>query len=341
MSFQDFATSSLDGRALTRDQCHAVLACPEEDLLALIDAAYRVRRRYFGNRVHIQVLSNAKSGICPEDCRYCSQSRISTADIPRYPLISEDELLDQAHHARSLGAKRFCMALSGRRPSPSELDRLCAMVRTLKNKTGLSLCGSLGFLERKEADRLKEAGLDRINHNLNTSERFHGQICTTHTYQDRLKTIAACRAAGLEVCSGGIVGQGETDDDIIDLFLALREIGPEAVPVNFLIPVPGTPLADYEGGLDPRRCLRVLCLARFLNPKSEIRAAGGREIHLRSLQPLALYVVDSFFVAGYLTTGGQSPEEAFKMISDLGFEMILEGGEAPLAAASSANEAGA
>jgi biotin synthase len=186
----------------------------------------------------------------------------------------------------------------------------------------------LGLLTDDQARRLKTAGLDRVNHNLNTSRRYYGEICTTHTFQDRVDTIDRCRAAGLEICSGGIVGQGETDDDIIDMFMTLREIAPEAVPVNFLIPIPGTPLGGTVTRLNPRRCLKVLALARFLNPTSEVRAAGGWEYHMRSLKPLALYIVDSIFATGYLTTGGTSVGEIRKMIDDMGFEATIENPQA-------------
>lgn len=321
METQSLIDASLSGYALSREQCRAVLAWPDERLLLLLDAVGQVRQQHFGRRVHVQVLSNAKSGLCPEDCHYCSQSRVSQADIETYPLVSEDQLLAEGRGARDQGAKRFCMALSGRKPSPAELDQLCDTVRTIKADTGLDLCGSLGLLNETDARRLKAAGLDRVNHNLNTSERFHPQMCTTHTYQDRLDTIAACRAAGLEICSGGIVGLGETDEDVIDLLLALRAVRPESVPINFLIPVPGTPFEDRAMDLTPVRCLKILCLARLLIPDREIRAAGGREHHLRSLQPLALLAANSIFVDGYLTTGGQSLEAARGMIADLGFEL--------------------
>jgi len=323
--FQEFADLSLAGETLSRDQCRQVLDCPDHNVLTLLDAAYRVRRYFFGNMVHIQLLTNAKSGLCQEDCHYCSQSRISKADIDRYPLMSKEKLLAEASRARELKAKRYCMALSGREPSDSEIDALCEIVGAIKKQSPISVCCSIGFLSREKAERLKAAGLDRVNHNLNTSERFHPQICTSHSYRDRLDTIAICREAGLEVCSGGIVGQGETDEDIIDLLLSLRGIRADSIPINFLVPVKGTPFESRAVGLNPHRCLKILCLARFLNPDREIRAAGGREYHFRSLQPLSLYAANSIFVAGYLTTSGQSAEEAKGMISDLGFEFEIEG----------------
>ena len=217
------------------------------------------------------------------------------------------------------------MALSGSGPSEAELTRLCDAAARIKAAVeALSLCGSLGFLSVEQARRLKQAGLDRVNHNLNTSRRYYGQVCTTHGYQDRLDTIANCQAAGLEICSGGIVGQGESDEDVIDMLLELRRIGPRAVPINFLVPIAGTPFEHRARELNPRKCLKVLCLARLLLPAAEIRASAGREHHLRSLQPMALYAADSIFVSGYLTTGGQSAEAAREMIRDLGFEIVTE-----------------
>jgi biotin synthase len=325
MSFNELASIALEGEIITREQCRQVLDCPDKGVLALLDAAYSVRHHYFGNVAHIQVLTNAKSGLCLEDCHYCSQSRVSTAEIEKYPLMSKDKLLEEAQRAKELKAKRYCMALSGRGPSHREIEDLCEIISTIKETTHLPVCCSLGLLKEGQAERLKAAGLDRVNHNLNTSQRFHSKICTTHTYQDRLRTLIRCRAAGLEVCSGGIVGQGETDEDIIDLLLAVREVEAESIPLNFLIPIKGTPFEDRTHELTPRRCLKILCLARFLNPDREIRVAGGREYHLRSLQPLSLYVANSIFVSGYLTTGGQSADEALQMIGDLGFELEVEG----------------
>ncbi|UCB47668.1 MAG: biotin synthase BioB [Deltaproteobacteria bacterium] len=325
MRFDELACISLEGEIITREQCGQVLNCPDKWVLALLDAAYKVRHHYFGNVVHIQVLTNAKSGLCAEDCHYCSQSRVSTADIEKYPLMSKDKLLKEAQRAKRLKAKRYCMALSGRGPSDREIEGLCEIISAIKENTQLSVCCSLGFLKEGQAQRLKASGLDRVNHNLNTSQRFHPKICTTHTYQDRLQTLLRCRAAGLEVCSGGIVGQGETDEDIIDLLRAVREVGAESIPLNFLIPIKGTPFEDRTHELNPRRCLKILCLARFLNPDREIRVAGGREYHLRSLQPLSLYAANSIFVSGYLTTGGQSADDALQMIADLGFALEVEG----------------
>ncbi len=326
IDYSDFHVSDLALRDIdpTIEQCHRVLQYPDSDLLQLVHEAYKVRYQHFGNRVHVQVLRNVKSGLCSEDCQYCAQSRVSKAEIEKYPLISKESLLEGARNANRINATRFCMATSGARLSDNDVEQLCDAIYEMKKETHLPLCASIGLITEDQAVRLKSAGLDRVNHNLNTSRRYYPQICTTHTYQDRVDTIIRCRAAGLEVCCGGIVGQGETDDDIIELLLALRVMKPEAIPINFLIPIKGTPFGDIETGLNPRKCLKILCLARLLNPKSELRAAGGWEYHMRSFKPLALYPANSIFVTGYLTTGGTSVKEVCDMIADMGFESSVE-----------------
>ncbi|HPS03403.1 MAG TPA: biotin synthase BioB [Candidatus Sumerlaeota bacterium] len=325
VDFRQLADSVLAGGDLSREQCLEVLSVSDEESLGLVEAVWRIRRHYHGRRVQVQVLSNAKSGLCSEDCHYCSQSCVSTAEIGRYPLKARDLLLTDAREARRLQARRFCMGLSGRTLSDTEVASLCEVIWAIKAEVGIAICCSLGFLTPEQARQLRAAGLDRVNHNLNTSERYYSSICTTHTFADRVRNLEICREAGLEVCSGGIVGQGETDADIVDLLLALRRIGPDSIPINFLIPVPGTPFQEQKTGLTPLRCLRILALARLLHPAADIRVAGGREVHLRSLQPMALFLVNSIFVNGYLTEEGQPQDEALRMVADLGFEIELEG----------------
>ncbi len=322
-AYETFAETAIAGRALTRDQALAILHAPDDDLLALLHAAYRVRCARRGRTVHVQLLSNVKSGLCPEDCHYCAQSRISRAGVETYPLWDDDTFLEEAWRAKQLGARRYCMAMSGRGPSNSEIDKLCRVLPRIKTEVGIDTCLSIGLLKPDQLARLKAAGLDRLNHNLNTSERHHPNVCTTHSYADRVATIANADAAGLELCSGGIVGQGEQPEDVADMLFHLRELDPESVPLNFLIPVAGTPFEDLETGLNPRYCLKVLALARFLLPAADVRLAGGREVNLRSLQPLALYPANSLFVEGYLTTDGQLASETEAMIRDLGFPVTV------------------
>lgn len=320
-NWNDLADDALAGKCLSREQSLAVLRAPDEVLLEQLNAAYRVRRHYWGNRVRLHYLLNAQSGLCPEDCHYCSQSKISTAEIEKYPLLAKEKILDAAQRAAELKAGTFCLVISGRQPSASTFDRVLDAVETVKANYNLKICACLGLLSEEQTCRLAEAGVDRVNHNLNTAQEYHAEICSTHTFSDRVTTVKNVKAAGITTCSGGIIGMGESDDDIIDLALSLRQLEVTSVPVNFLIPIPGTP---FEGlrELNPRRCLRVLCLFRFLLPSQEIRIAGGREVHLRSLQPLGLYPANSIFIGDYLTTPGQAAHSDWEMIRDAGF--VLE-----------------
>lgn len=334
-NWNDLANRSLAGELITRAEARAVIRAPNAALLDQLAAAYRVRRHYWGNRVRLHFLLNAQSGLCPEDCHYCSQSKISTAAIEKYPLLAKDEILNAAGRAASLKAATFCLVISGRSPNEQTFTKILDAVRDVKANYNLKICACLGLLSQEQAHRLAKAGVDRVNHNLNTSANYHGTICTTHTFNDRVTTVNHVKAAGITTCAGGIIGMGETDDDVIDLALSLRELDVTSVPVNFLIPIPGTPfselgtaLSSHEIGtaalplLDPLRCLRILCLFRFLLPAQEIRIAGGRECHLRSLQPLGLYPANSIFIGDYLTTPGQTPHADFEMIRDAGF--VLE-----------------
>jgi len=330
--WNDCAERALAGEVLDRDRARAELAAPDTELLAQLAAAYRVRYHYWQNRVRLHFLLNAQSGLCPEDCHYCSQSVLSAAEIDKYPLLARETILAAAERAVQLQAGTFCIVTSGRAPTPTLLERVCAAVTAVKARYDLKVCACLGLLDRDQAQQLAAAGVDRVNHNLNTSERHHPEICTTHTYGDRVATVEQVRAAGMTTCSGGIIGLGESREDAIDLALALREIGATSVPVNFLIPIDGTPLGDRDPELDPRYCLRVLCLYRFLLPDRELRIAGGREVQLRSLQPLGLYAANSIFVSDYLTTPGQPPEQDWEMIRDAGFVLeAADGSPLPVA----------
>ncbi|HIC44070.1 MAG TPA: biotin synthase BioB [Sulfurimonas sp.] len=315
-----FAQKALSGESLSISDMHAVLQAPNDEILPLLHAAFQVRRHYFGNKVQIHVLMNAKSGLCPEDCGYCSQSSISKAPIDKYPLRPTEEIVDAARKASESGAYRYCIVASGRAPTDNEIDAVAHVVREIKQAVDIDICCCLGLLTEDKARRLKEAGVDRVNHNLNTSRQHTPNIVSTHTYDDRLKTLHNIQKVGLDTCCGGIIGMGETHDDIIDMAVSLKELCVDSIPVNFLHPIGGTPLANRDA-LTPHDCLKALCLFRFVNPTTEIRVAGGREKNLRTLQPLALYPANSLFMEGYLTTGGLGVEETHQMIADLGFEI--------------------
>jgi biotin synthase len=319
--------AALARREPNRDDGIALLRTSDDEIQAVVAAAYEVRREFFGKRVKLNFLLNMKSGLCPEDCAYCSQRRDSTADILKYPMVGAQESVEAATRAVHAGAKRLCMVASGRGPAPHELDQVATNVRAVKAAyPNLEICACLGLLQEGQAASLKEAGVYAYNHNLNTSEKHYDQVCGTHTYADRQQTVGRAAEAGLSPCSGALFGMGETDEDIIDLASDLRRLRPDSVPINFLIPIDGTPLAGrFE--LTPQRCLRILALYRFYFPDVEVRIAGGREVHLRSLQPLGLMIANSIFAGDYLTTEGQPAGADLRMIADLGFE--VEGATEP------------
>jgi biotin synthase len=319
--WQFLADRVLTGESLTADEALEILECPDEELLDLLSAAYRVRQRWFGNQVQLYFLMNAKSGLCPEDCGYCSQSKISSAEIPKYNLLSRDKLLEGARIAAEQQARTYCIVISARGPNEREMDAVTSIVPEIKQRFNLKICACLGLLTNEQAGRLKDCGVDRVNHNLNTGENYYGDICSTHTFGDRLDTLHAIRDAGLEMCSGGIIGMGEQRRDVVDMAITLRDLGVQSIPVNFLIPIEGTPLAA-RSDLNPRYCLKVLAMFRLVNPDRELRIAGGREVHLGSMQPLGLYAANSIFVGDYLTTKGQAAEADYQMIRDLGFEIV-------------------
>jgi len=316
---------SLTGNALagiTPSEAEAlwILDGPDVELLPLLHAAYEPRRRAFGRKVMVHVLNNVQNGLCPEDCGYCSQNKDSDSAIRKYAMKSDEAILAEAEAAVRSGASRYCMVLSGRGPTVDRTKRIAGLVREIKSRWPIEVCVSAGLMGDVHAQILKEAGLDRMNHNLNTSERRYDQITSTHTYADRVATLEAAKRNGIESCSGMIVGMGEESADIVEVAFKLRELEVPSIPVNFLIPITGNRVRN-DGSLTPERCLRALCLMRFVNPNAEIRVAGGREGHLRGLQSLALYPANSLFVEGYLTTRGDPIQETYAMIRDAGFEI--------------------
>jgi len=305
-------------------QARWVLDGKDVELLPLLDAAFKPRLAHFGRSVSIHVLNNIQNGLCPEDCGYCAQSKVSTAAIRQYKMKSDEEIFEGAEAAAKGGAVRYCMALSGRGPSVQRARRLGDLITRLKAEYGMEICLSAGIMGDEQAKILAEAGLDRLNHNLNTSESHYSKITTTHSYQDRVDTLAAAQRNGIETCSGLIIGMGEESEDIIEVGFKLRELETPSIPVNFLIPIEGNPVTE-DGSLTPERCLRTLCLMRFINPRAEIRMAGGREGNLRGLQSMGLYPANSLFVGGYLTTRGDPFAETYSMIEDAGFEVAGQG----------------
>lgn len=322
IDWMSYAKKAIHNEMLTREEALHVLQAQDDELLPLLHAAFQVRRHFFGKKVKLNMILNAKSGLCPEDCGYCSQSIVSNAPVAKYTLLDKETLLAGAREALNRKAGTYCIVASGRGPTEKELAQVIEAVEEIRETMPLKICACLGILSDEQATRLQAAGVHRYNHNLNTSRSHFGDITTTHTYDQRVETVDTVKKAGMSPCSGVIIGMGESEEEIVEMAQALRELDADSIPVNFLNAIPGTPLEAY-GRTPARKALKVLALFRFLCPTKEIRVAGGREVNLRSLQPLALYAANSLFVGDYLTTPGQEIATDHQMIEDLGFEIEL------------------
>lgn len=309
---------------LSREEAIEILNTPDENLDELIARAEKLRRKYKGNHVSIHILTNARSGNCSQDCAYCAQSCRSKADIDKYKWVADEKLYADNDFVNEHHLSRHCIGLSGMKFTDTEIEELAEKFRKMKEQ-GTHLCCSIGFLTEKQALMLKEAGLDRINHNLNSSRAYYHNICSTHTFEQRVANIKMLQGLGFEICSGGIIGMGESKEDVVDMLLELREIRPEALPINFLLPIPGTPLEHADmSALTTAYCMKVLCLARLLVPQSDIRCAAGREIYFKGEEKNLLRVVDSIFASGYLTADGQGIKDTIQAIEDAGFTYEIE-----------------
>ncbi len=322
--YQKLTETSLNGEVLSDDCCEKILSASEVELLPLLDAAYQVRKTYYQNTVQLHILNNAQNGNCPEDCHYCVQAKTATTDIDTYSLKPMSEILAEAERAYQSGAYRYCIVMSGRGPNSKRVKQLTQIIQTVKDRFPIEVCLSVGLIDEPAARTLKEAGLDRLNHNLNTSEFHYPNICSTHTYQDRMDTLHAAQSAGLACCSGVIVGMGEDNYDLISVAKELRRLKVASIPVNFFLPIAGTQIKETRS-LTPDYCLRVLSLFRFLNPTAEVRVAAGREHHLRGMEVMSLYPANSMFLDGYLNAKGKEASRTFQMIEDAGFIIETNG----------------
>jgi biotin synthase len=311
----------LDSGKISREEALFIASLPRQEIFGLFASANRLREHFRGNTVDLCAIINAKSGACPEDCSYCAQSAKSTAEIKTFKLVGKETVLEKAKEAKKGGAKRFCIVTSGKKASPGDLEKIAEIVSGVR-KTGLLPCATLGLLSKEDLLKLKDAGLERYHNNLETSERFFPEICTTHTYQDKLETIREVKSAGLSLCSGGIFGLGETWEDRIDMAFALRKIGPDSVPINFLTPVKGTRLG-LNRVLDPFEALKIISLYRFVLPDREIRICGGR---LQTLGDFHAFIfpagADGLLTGNYLTTLGRSFEDDLKLIKQYGLRPL-------------------
>ena len=309
---------------LSREDALAILNTPDESLEELVSFAETFRRKYKRNHVSIHILTNARSGNCSQDCAYCAQSCRSKADIDKYKWVADEKLYEDNDFVNEHHLSRHCIGLSGMKFTDAEIEVLAEKIRKMK-ADGTHLCCSIGFLTEHQAKVLKDAGLDRINHNLNSSRNYYPNICSTHTFDQRVANIRMLQGLGYEICSGGIIGMGESREDVVDMLMELREIQPEALPINFLLPIPGTPLEHADMSvLSTAYCMKVLCLARLLVPKADIRCAAGREVYFKGEENMLLRVVDSIFASGYLTAGGQGIRDTIQAIEAAGFTYEIE-----------------
>jgi biotin synthase len=297
------------------------LAEAGDSLEDLLYAANRIRKYYRGNEVDFCSIINAKSGSCSEDCKFCAQSAHYHTAMQEHPLLEGERLLQGARAAQAAGACRYGIVTSGRGIGRTELERICAALGQIGQQTDIPRCASLGRLTPQMVERLKAVGLSRYHHNLETSARFFPNICSTHSYQERLDTVRLVKQAGLEVCCGGIFGLGEGMDDRLELAFTLRELGVDSVPLNFLVPIQGTPLQDRPL-LQPREILKIIALFRFILPDKDIKVCGGREACLRDLQSWIYYAgANGGMLGNYLTTLGRPAEEDLQMVRDLGLRV--------------------
>jgi biotin synthase len=313
-------------RRLTRDEAIAVAHLPLDELPSLIALAHKVRLAWCGPEVELESLINAKSGACPEDCAFCSQSVRYQTGVDVYPFLDLDEILAAARATRDAGATQFCIVVAVRGPEERLLRRVIEAVNAVQQETGLEVATSLGLLQPEQAERLSAAGVRRYNHNLEACRELFPTICTTHSYDDRVATARLARDAGMELCCGGILGMGETLEQRVDFAFELAELDPCEVPINFLLPT-GTPLGEHRL-ISPREALQAIALFRLILPSAWLRLAGGREFVLGELQGMGLVAgANALIVGNYLTTGGRPASEDHALLEALGMPVAEGPGE--------------
>lgn len=310
----------LQGEAITREEALWLYHQPLDELCA---AADRLRQQFRGNTFDLCTIINAKSGLCPEDCRFCAQSAHNRTGAEVYPLLSQEAIVQEALKNQAQGVLRFSIVTSGKRLSQEEVEVLCRVIQRIRQVCSISLCGSFGLLNETQYGMLKKAGISRIHNNLETSRRNFPNICTTHTFDDKVAAIRAAQAAGLTVCSGGIMGLGETEEDRIDMALTLRELGIKSVPLNLLNPIPGTPMEGNKR-LTSDDMRRIAAVYRFLLPDASIRLAGGRGLLPDKGEGCFRSGANAAISGDMLTTAGITVETDLALLDKLGYEVKLE-----------------
>jgi biotin synthase len=308
------------GIHISSEDAQKLINIPDENLKDLAKCANEITRDFNGDKIDVEQLNNIKKNACSEDCTFCGQSAFFDTGIESYQLPSPEEVVIKAQKAKEEGAESYCLVAAWREPSSIDFEKVCTIITEINNKVGISVECSLGFLTPKQATRLKELKVKRYNHNLETAKSKFPEICTTHSYEDRLKTLGIAREAGLELCTGGIIGLGETRNQRLELTLELARLYPEEVTINILVPVPGTPL-ELQTDLPNSEIVRIFSVIRFLLPESVIKISGGRETNLDdSGEELLQSGANGIITAGYLTIGGNEAEKDRKMIEKIGLQ---------------------
>jgi len=319
VSYADVAARILDGGSITWNEAIEIANIPDAETFDLLYQANRLRKHFCGEQIHLCSIINAKSGLCPEDCSFCAQSAHHRTDVQVYPLVDDEEIVRSAHTATMEGAGCFGIVTSGTTTGRgSELEQICSAIRKIRSEGEIQPACSLGIIDRETAVVLRDAGMMKYHHNLETARSFFPNICTTHDYEEDVQTVRAVKEAGLRVCCGGIFGLGETPEQRVEFAFTLKELEVDSVPINFLNPVPGTRLAHADF-LTPMECLRIIALFRYVMPDKQISVCGGREKNLRDLQSWMFFAgASGTMVGNYLTTTGREPEQDLQMFRDLG-----------------------
>jgi len=308
----------LAGGSVTFEEAERLLAT--DDVTVLADCANTITRTFNGDTVDVEALINAKSGRCPEDCSFCAQSSFYDTGITKYPLLPKEVLVENAMKAKESGATSFCLVCAYRDPPEKDFQRICETIEEIRSRVDLDVNVSLGFMTPTRARRLRELGVKRYNHNLETAESYFYKICKTHDFADRVNTARIVKEAGLELCSGGILGMGESKKERLELAFSLASLQPDEVPINILIGRDGTPMAGFER-LDPLEAIKTIAVWRFIMPSTILKIAGGREAHLKDKDRLALKAgANGIITGGYLTVGGNTPNKDIAMIKEIGLK---------------------
>jgi len=313
------AENIINNRAPGDDAYREILLTPDNEVMGILNGADMIRDHYFGKEVHLCTICNGKSGRCSEDCRFCSQSAFYSTDAPVYPIMEKDELFRGGAHASGTPINRYSIVTTGKGLPSAEVKAVAEAMLGLK-WLNIGRCASLGILDEEDLMVLKGAGVNRYHHNLEASRGHFSEVCTTHAYEERVDTILSAKRLGMEVCAGGIFGIGESDDHILELALDLRRLDVDSIPINFLIPIKGTPFESMHT-LTPLKCLKIIALFRYVLPDREIIICGGREQNLGDMHSMIFYAGASGIMTGnYLTREGRTLDKDLDMIRSLGFK---------------------